>query len=134
MPVAVTAVSGTALVAEHVFDVRDLADSQPGLAYTDFTPFEQQIAIRGIVTVGLGDPTAEPAVGTFIDGVYIGGQGVTMTDYYDLDHIEIIRGPQGVLLGKNVTGGALSVVTAKPEFTSSGRGSMHPTVTSSRRF
>jgi iron complex outermembrane recepter protein len=120
VPIAITAVTGNEIKADHIVDVRDLADSQPGLAYTNSNAFDEQLAIRGIVTVHLGDPTAEPSVATFIDGVYIGGQGVVLNNYYDIDRIEITRGPQGVLLGKNVAAGALSVWNAKPEFDPSG--------------
>jgi len=115
-PVAVTAVSAADILADHISDVRDLADSQPGLAFSESDPFDQQLAIRGIVTVHLGDPTDEPSIATFVDGVFIGGQGDFMTNFYDIDHIEITRGPQGVLLGKNVAAGALSVTNAAPEF------------------
>jgi iron complex outermembrane receptor protein len=120
VPIAITAVTGAELTQQHIVNVQDLAAQEPGLAYTNSNTFDQQIAIRGIVTVHLGDPTAEPSVATFIDGVYIGGQGVVLTNYYDVDRIEITRGPQGVLLGKNVAAGALSVWNAKPEFDPSG--------------
>lgn len=119
-PVAISVVGAAEIKAQHITDVRALADSAPGIAFSESDPFDQQIAIRGIVTVHLGDATAEPSVATFIDGVYVGGQGTTMVDFYDIDHIEITRGPQGVLLGKNVAGGAISITNAEPKFQNSG--------------
>ena len=77
--------------------------------------------IRGITSVRIIDATAEPSVGTFVDEVYISRTGSAFTDFYDLERIEVIRGPQGVLLGKNVVGGAISVITNKPKFEPSGR-------------
>ena len=77
-PVAITAVSGKTIEAEHIVTIRDLSDSQPGLSFSQSDAFDQQIAIRGIVTIHLADATAEPSVATFVDGVYIGGQGTTL--------------------------------------------------------
>ena len=120
VPLPVTAVSGADLARDRIFNVQDLSQSLPSVGFTQFNAFDQQINIRGIVTVHLGDPTNEPSVGSFIDGVYIGGQGIAFTDYFDLDRLEITRGPQGVLYGKNVAGGAISATTAPPKFTPSG--------------
>jgi len=119
-PVAITAVSGKSIEAEHIVTVRDLSDSQPGLSFSQSDAFDQQIAIRGIVTIHLADATAEPSVATFVDGVYIGGQGTTLLKFFDVDHVEITRGPQGVLLGKNVAGGAVSITNNAPSFVTSG--------------
>jgi iron complex outermembrane receptor protein len=120
VPLPVTAISGSVLNQARIFNVEDLSQSQPSVSFTQFNAFDQQINIRGIVTVHLGDPTNEPSVGSFIDGVYIGGEGIAFTDYFDLDRLEITRGPQGVLYGKNVAGGAISATTAAPKFTPSG--------------
>ena len=70
--------------------------------------------MRGITNTRLDSPTADPSVGTFVDGVYIGRTGDYNFDFFDLERVEVIRGPQGVLLGKNVVGGALSIITARP--------------------
>ncbi len=78
------------------------------------TPLDQELNIRGITNTRLDSPTADPSVGTFVDGVYIGRTGDYNFDFYDLERVEVIRGPQGVLLGKNVVGGALSIITASP--------------------
>ncbi len=93
----------------------DLAAAAPGLlVHRGVTRYNQELNIRGIANTRLDSPTADPSVGTFVDGVYIGRTSNYDFDYYDLERVEVIRGPQGVLLGKNVVGGALSVITARP--------------------
>jgi iron complex outermembrane receptor protein len=120
-PVAVTAYTGASLAADKIFTVTDLANDVPAFSLTAGTPLDVELNIRGITNTRLDSPTADPSVSTFIDGVYVGRTGDLNYDFYDLERIEVIRGPQGVLLGKNVVGGALSVITAKPSFESSGR-------------
>ncbi len=102
------------------FTVGDLASSVPAFSLTALSPLDLELNIRGITNTRLDSPTADPSVGTFVDGVYIGRTGDYNFDFYDLERIEVIRGPQGVLLGKNVVGGALSVITAAPKFENSG--------------
>lgn len=114
IPVAVSAYSGESLADNKVFSASDLANSVPAFSLTAFSPLDQELNIRGIVNTGLDSPTAEPSVATFIDGVYIGRSGDYNFDFFDLQRVEVIRGPQGVLLGKNVVGGALSIITAPP--------------------
>ncbi len=120
-PIAISAYTGEALEEDKIFSVSDLANSVPAFSLTAGTPLDQELNIRGITNTRLDSPTADPSVGTFVDGVYIGRTGDYNFDFYDLERIEIIRGPQGVLLGKNVVGGALSIITAAPEFETSGK-------------
>lgn len=119
-PVAISAYGGEQLVENKIFTVNDLAASVPAFSLTALTPLDAELNIRGITNTRLDSPTADPSVGTFVDGVYMGRTGDLNYDFYDLERIEVIRGPQGVLLGKNVVGGALSVITAKPSFEPSG--------------
>lgn len=121
IPVAVSAYSGESLADNKVFSTSDLANAVPSFSYTAFTPFDQELNVRGITNTRLDSPSADPSVGTFIDGVYIGRTGEYNFDFFDLQRIEVIRGPQGVLLGKNVVGGALSVITASPSQQSSSK-------------
>ena len=113
-PVAVTAFSGESLAAEKVFSAGDLAAVVPAFSLTALTPLDQELNMRGITNTRLDSPTSDPSVGTFVDGVYIGRTGDYNFDFFDLERVEVIRGPQGVLLGKNVVGGALSIITARP--------------------
>jgi iron complex outermembrane receptor protein len=113
-PVAISAYSGANLADEKVFSAADLAAAVPAFSLTALSPLDQELNIRGITNTRLDSPTSDPSVGTFVDGVYIGRTGDYNFDFFDLERVEVIRGPQGVLLGKNVVGGALSVITAKP--------------------
>jgi len=119
-PIAISAYSGAALAEQKVFTVSDLAANVPSFSLTANTPLDVELNIRGITNTRLDSPSADPSVGTFVDGVYMGRTGDLNYDFFDLERIEIIRGPQGVLLGKNVVGGAMSISTAKPKFDSSG--------------
>jgi iron complex outermembrane receptor protein len=118
--VAISAYTGQQLAEDKVFTVSDLANSVPAFSFTANTPLDAELNIRGITNTRLDAPSADPSVGTFVDGVYIGRTGDYNFDFYDLERIEVIRGPQGVLLGKNVVGGALSIITAAPKFDPSG--------------
>lgn len=113
-PIAITAIGGEKLAEEKIFTVGDLASTVPAFSLTANTPLDLELNIRGITNTRLDSPTSDPSVGTFVDGVYIGRTGDYNFDFYDLERVEVIRGPQGVLLGKNVVGGALSVITARP--------------------
>lgn len=115
-PVAISAYSGESLAEDKVFTVTDLANAVPAFSLTAGTPLDVELNIRGVTNTRLDAPTADPSIGTFIDGVYHARTGDLNFDFYDLARIEVIRGPQGVLLGKNVVGGALSIITAKPKF------------------
>ena len=117
---AITAYTGDSLKRDRIFNVKDLASNVPAFSLTAGTPLDLELNIRGVTNTRLDSPTSDPSVGLFVDEVYVGRTGGMNTDFYDLERIEVIRGPQGVLLGKNVVGGALSVITAKPEFENSG--------------
>jgi len=119
-PVAITAVTGAAIERNRIFTMFDLANSTPSFSLTSNTPLDLEMNIRGVTNSRLDAPTADPSVGMFMDDVYIGRTGGMNVDFYDIERIEIIRGPQGVLLGKNVVGGALSVFSRRPEFEKSG--------------
>ena len=119
-PLAISAFAGDILAENKVFTVTDLANSVPAFSLTAGTPLDVELNMRGVTNTRLDSPTADASVGTFIDGVYMGRTGDLNFDFYDLERIEVVRGPQGVLLGKNVVGGALNIITAKPSFQNSG--------------
>ncbi len=117
---SINAYSGTLLAEQKIETVTDLANSVPGFSLTAGTPLDVELNVRGVTNTRLDSPSADPSIGTFLDGIYMGRTGDLNFDFYDLERIEVIRGPQGVLLGKNVVGGALSIVTARPLFENSG--------------
>jgi iron complex outermembrane receptor protein len=71
------------------------------------------VSIRGLGRNPAND-ALESSVGVFLDGVYLGRPGMVLSDLVDLERIEVLRGPQGALFGKNSTAGVLNVITAQP--------------------
>lgn len=116
VPLAVTAVGGETLQNSGVQDLRDVTQLVPGLQFgTGQSNASGTIArIRGIGT-GSDNPGFEGAVGIFIDGVYRARAGSALSDLPDLVRVEVLRGPQGTLFGRNTSAGAISVITAGPD-------------------
>lgn len=116
-PISMSVVDSKNLQERHVQSLMDLADgSVPGL---NIAPFESRqsavtIGIRGIVPLDANQPAREQGVGVYIDGVYLGRQHGLNAALLDLERIEVLKGPQGTLFGRNTEGGALSMVTKKP--------------------
>ncbi|GAB5412753.1 MAG: TonB-dependent receptor [Congregibacter sp.] len=117
---SITAFSGQTLEEAQVFSTGDLAQQTAGISFTNPTPFDMELNIRGVMNTRLDAPSASRSVGIFFDEIVVGRMGLMNMDFYDLERVEILRGPQGVLLGKNVVGGAINIITAKPEFETSG--------------
>jgi iron complex outermembrane receptor protein len=118
VPIAITALSQDALKKSDIFDAASISQHVPGVAYAEFAPGQALIAIRGISSADDG-AGLENSTAMFLDGVYIGrGAGINF-DMFDLERIEVLKGPQGTLFGRNAIGGAFNVVTSKPsdEFT-----------------
>lgn len=116
---SITAFSGQTLEQAQVFNTGDLAQQTSGISFTSISPFDMELNIRGVMNTRLDAPSASRSVDIFFDEVVVGRMGLMNMDFYDLERVEILRGPQGVLLGKNVVGGAISIITAKPEFANS---------------
>ncbi|MGI9295811.1 MAG: TonB-dependent receptor [Pseudomonadales bacterium] len=120
VPVAVTVLGGESLTEGKIFHLNDVAGHIPSLTIQSHSATETEIFIRGIGSVRLIGATGDASVGTFIDEVYVSRRGAATPPLFDLERIEALRGPQGTVFGKNVVGGALSLITAKPEFESEG--------------
>lgn len=117
VPIAVSAFSSEQLRDARIESVRDLAQYTPGLTSSEVNPGEPNFAIRGIGTEGINSNAGgDASVVMFVDGVYIGRGGGSNLNLYDLERVEVLRGPQGTLFGKNVVGGAISLVSRKPDF------------------
>lgn len=114
-PIALDAFSEAALEREGISNVGDLANNVPALTIEPFPINNTQlrIYIRGI---GLIDAqvTQDPPIGVYIDGAYIARSSGLATDIADLQRIEVLRGPQGTLYGRNSTGGAINLITKRP--------------------
>ena len=115
VPIAVTALTQQQLESRGVQNLLDLNALGPGLQVSK-TPSDStisQISIRGVTEI---NPAIywDPAVGVYLDGVYIGKAQGSVFDVVDLSRIEVLRGPQGTLYGRNTLAGAINMVTAKP--------------------
>lgn len=114
VPVSITAVSGRQLADANIESTGDLAHMSPGLVTVSnglaFTP-----AIRGISSSGTS-PGDETNVAVYLDDVYMGAPLANMFDLKDIERIEVLKGPQGTLFGRNATGGAVRIVTKSPAF------------------
>jgi outer membrane receptor protein involved in Fe transport len=117
VPISITAVSGTTLRELAIRDTQSLQALAPSLAIT-VSNSETNGAVLRIRGVGTGgqNPGLEPTVGVFLDGVYLPKSGFALNELVDVERIEILRGPQGTLFGKNTTAGAVTIATKKPEF------------------
>jgi iron complex outermembrane receptor protein len=113
-PLAISAVSGATLAKSRVVSISDLAQTLTGISFTANSPQANEINIRGVVNTRLTGPTADQSVSTFVDDVYVARSGVLNSNFYDIARIEVVRGPQGVLLGKNVAGGAVNILSNRP--------------------
>ncbi|MGP1282510.1 MAG: TonB-dependent receptor [Parasphingopyxis sp.] len=117
VPLSVSVISGDLVENAGVDDIRDFAQLAPSLVATtgQSSSNATALSIRGIGTAG-DNPGFEPAVGVFIDGVYRARAGVALSELPPIERVEVLRGPQGTLFGRNTSAGALSITTQMPEF------------------
>jgi iron complex outermembrane receptor protein len=113
VPIAVTAIGSSEIEAAGIFDATTIALSVPGMTYAEFSPGQALISLRGITSADDG-AGLDNSVALFLDGVYIGRQAGIQFDMFDLERVEVLKGPQGALFGRNAIGGAINVVTSKP--------------------
>jgi iron complex outermembrane receptor protein len=115
VPVAVTAITEGALTVNRVTNIRDLDTIAPGLLVKPVVGGAQlpSYTLRGIFTLG-NTVGADKGVGVYIDGVYMGAAQGAISNLADIERIEVLRGPQGTLFGRNSTGGAISFITREP--------------------
>lgn len=119
VPIAISALSGDTLRAAGNNGLSDLAKRVPSLT------FAQSFGIAQVFIRGVGNnffsPGGDPGVATYADGVYLSDQEATAVAFLDLERVEVLRGPQGALYGRNATGGAVNLVSAEPEAAFAGR-------------
>lgn len=111
-PLAVTALTGDSLAKNHITDVSSLAASVPSFNFGTYGG-TARLTIRGIGLNSINEG-AESRVAFYTDGVYFSRPASALSGFYDVARVEILRGPQGTLYGRNATGGALNVITAEP--------------------
>lgn len=112
VPIAVTAIDGDTLTARGINSVREAAVLSPGLNINSDGSGRAFIAIRGVGVTLV--QSVQPGVGLFIDGIYQPNTAYLNNPLLDVERIEVLRGPQGTLYGKNTLGGAINVITRQP--------------------
>jgi len=120
VPVAISVFTGESLREQGLLDLKALSERTPGLFVGEQKPGQSQFFIRGIGSNDDG-AAADLSVPLFIDEQYIPRQSGQIVDLFDLDRVEVLRGPQGTLFGRNASGGAIHLITEKPTQTPEAR-------------
>lgn len=122
VPIALTVVNEELLDRTGAYNVGQVTQLAPSVQLLTSNPRNTAITIRGLgASYGLANDGLEQGVGIYVDQVYYGRPATATLDFVDLDRIEILRGPQGTLFGKNTTAGALNITTRDPSFTPEGQ-------------
>ena len=115
-PVSITALDATTLSEAGITDLRDVRNLVPNMQF-EASPVSattsSSIRIRGVGTPGVGT-SFDPGVGVYVDGIYMSRSLSSILDLADIAQVEVLRGPQGTLFGKNTVGGAMNLTTTKP--------------------
>jgi iron complex outermembrane receptor protein len=121
VPVAVTAISAADLANASIRNLRDLEGFSPNLTIDDSAagPGAAAISIRGVSYQEV-DKSLDPSIGVIIDGIYLGTNVGQVLQNFDIARVEVLRGPQGTLFGKNTIGGVINVMRNKPRYELSG--------------
>lgn len=118
VPIPVSIVGAATVENTGSFNVNRIKELVPSVQLYSSNPRNTTLNIRGIgSTFGLTNDGIDPGVGFYVDGVYFARPAATTLDFIDIEQIEVLRGPQGTLFGKNTTAGAFNVTTRKPSFT-----------------
>ena len=121
VPIPLSVVDGQLAADTGAFNVNRLKELIPTVQFYSTNPRNSAINIRGLgAPFGLTNDGLEPGVGLYIDGVFYARPASATLDFLDVERIEVLRGPQGTLFGKNTTAGAINVTTRKPSFTPAG--------------
>jgi iron complex outermembrane recepter protein len=118
VPIPISVVGGAQVEETGAFNVNRLKELVPSVQLYSSNPRNTTLNIRGLgSTFGLTNDGIDPGVGFYVDGVYYARPAATTLDFIDIERIEVLRGPQGTLFGKNTTAGAFNIVTRGPKFT-----------------
>lgn len=116
IPIAITALSEQELATKGITDLAGVAAATPSMYVAPYPGSNQalQLFMRGQGNADPGQITADGAVGVYLDGIYIGRPQAASFDLADIERVEVLRGPQGTLYGRNTTGGAVNIISKKP--------------------
>jgi iron complex outermembrane receptor protein len=119
VPIPISVVGGASISDLGAFNVNLVKELVPSVQLYSSNPRNTTLNIRGLgSTFGLTNDGIDPGVGFYVDGVYYARAAAAALDFIDIEQIEVLRGPQGTLFGKNTTAGAFNITTKKPHFTS----------------
>ncbi len=122
VPIPITVIAGKLAEDAGAFNVNRLKELVPSVQLYASNARNTTLNIRGLgSTFGLTNDGIDPGVGFYVDGVYHARPAATSTDFIDIERIEVVRGPQGTLFGKNTTAGAFNITTRKPTLVPSGK-------------
>lgn len=110
VPVTLTVLDGETIEKARIQDAQDIALRTPGFGFDAWPASEPRLSVRGIGTTARG-AGGDPSTAVFFDEIYAGRPAAITFETYDLQRIEVLKGPQGTLFGRNVTGGAVSIVS-----------------------
>jgi iron complex outermembrane receptor protein len=117
IPISVSVISGAKVEETGSFNVNRIKELVPSVQLYTSNPRNTGINIRGLGSpFGLTNDGLDPGVGFYVDGVYYARPAAATLDFIDIERIEVLRGPQGTLFGKNTTSGAFNITTKKPSF------------------
>ena len=112
VPIAIQAFSGDFILENNIFEISEITERVPNVQWSA-SPFQPIVAARGLGASG-GNRGFESQVVLFSDGIYGGRPNQFIAPMFDVERVEVVKGPQAVLFGKNATGGVISVVSARP--------------------
>ena len=117
IPIPISVISANQVENSGSFNVNRVKELIPSVQLYSSNPRNTSLNIRGLgTTFGLSNDGLDPGVGFYVDGVYYARPAATTLDFVDIQQIEVLRGPQGTLFGKNTTAGAFNITTRKPTF------------------
>jgi iron complex outermembrane receptor protein len=116
VPIPLSVLSGESLERTGAYTLADIQNQVPSLVAFNSNPRNSSVGIRGIGVSSASDGL-DTSVGFYVDGVYLGRPGMALTDLIDIQSVEVLRGPQGTLFGRNTSAGVLNITTRKPSFT-----------------
>lgn len=127
-PISIAAFSAEGIEARQIQQVASIAQFTPNLTFETAAPISGNSAVAVMFIRGIGQvesiPTVDLGVGLYVDGVYLARSVGGVVDLLDLERVEVLRGPQGTLFGRNTIGGAINITTAKPGPTTKGQVSL----------